>query len=255
MGSMKNDVFLLKDKMDNTMLHLVGLTSKKMRSRTSGASLLMQRELLWYKEIEKMMRPHLREEKNKDGQTPYELFSKENEDLVSTGLDWMKDCMVVATLIVTVAFALAFTVPGGYNQDTGIPIFIHGTSFLVLVIADAISLVSSSTSLLVFLSVLTARHGQRDFMNSLPKKLMTGLIALFISVAAMMVTFSASFFVLYHKGLIWVPIIISAFTAMPVIMFAVLQYPLLVDMIRSVYDSRYIFKPKKRMIYNKNFRF
>ncbi|KAJ9553644.1 hypothetical protein OSB04_017689 [Centaurea solstitialis] len=249
-GAMKDMITPLKDINGNNMLHLVGKTSVKMRAQTTEASLLMQRELLWFKEIEKMMPPYLRERKNNDGQTPYELFSKQNKDIVSQGLKWMKDSMVVATLIVTVAFAVAFTVPGGYDQEYGIPIYIHGRSFLVFVIADAISLFSSSTSLLVFLSILTSRHGQHDFMYALPKKLMIGLATLIISVAAMMVTFSASFFVLYHKGLKWVPILITTFSTMPVIIFAVLQFPLLVDMFRSMYDSRYLFKPKKRMLYN-----
>ncbi|KAJ9553634.1 hypothetical protein OSB04_017679, partial [Centaurea solstitialis] len=252
LGAMKDMITPLRDINGNNMLHLVGKTSMKMRAQTTEASLLMQRELLWFKEIEKMMPPYLRERKNNDGQTPYELFSEQNKDIVSQGLKWMKDSMVVATLIVTVAFAVAFTVPGGYNQEYGIPIYIHGRSFLVFVIADAISLFSSSTSLLVFLSILTSRHGQHDFMYSLPRKLMIGLAALFISVAAMMVTFSASFFVLYHKGLKWIPILITTFSTMPVIIFAVLQFPLLVDMFRSTYDSRYLFEPKKPMLYNTN---
>lgn len=107
-----------------------------------------------------MVPPIMREMKNKDGKTPYELLSENNQDLVSEGLKWMKDCMVVATLIVTVAFAVGFTVPGGYNQDTGIPIFIGGTSFFVFVIADTISLFASSTSLLVFLSIFTSHYNQ-----------------------------------------------------------------------------------------------
>ncbi|KAL8257609.1 hypothetical protein R6Q59_029650 [Mikania micrantha] len=104
--------------------------------------------------------------------------------------------MVVATLIVTVAFAAAFTIPGGYKADNGLPLFIHQRTFLVFVIADAISLFSSSTSILVFLSILTSRQEQHDFIHSLPSKLMAGLLTLLMSVAVMMVTFSASFFVL-----------------------------------------------------------
>ncbi|KAJ9553635.1 hypothetical protein OSB04_017680 [Centaurea solstitialis] len=254
-GAMKDMITPLRDINGNNMLHLVGKTSVKMRAQMTKASLLMQRELLWFKEIEKMMPPYFRERKNNNGQTPYELFSEQNKDIVSQGLKWMKDSMVVATLIVTVAFAVAFTVPGGYNQEYGIPIFIHGRSFLVFVLADAISLFSSSTSLLVFLSILTSRHDQHDFLYSLPTKLMIGLATLLFSVAAMMVTFSASFFVLYHKGLKWIPILIATFSTMPVIIFAVLQFPLLVDMFLSMYDSRYIFKPKKPMLYNTNPRF
>nr|KAJ0189798.1 hypothetical protein LSAT_V11C800396410 [Lactuca sativa] len=145
--------------------------------------------------------------------------------------------MVTTTLIVTVAFAVAFTVPGGYNQETGFPIFHHETSFLVFVIADAISLFSSSTSLLVFLSILTSRYGQRDFLYSLPRKLMLGLLTLFISVVPMMVTFAAGFFVLYNNGLKWVPIVISILAAIPVMLFALLQLPVWSDMFRSTFDS------------------
>ncbi|XP_076906640.1 ankyrin repeat-containing protein NPR4-like [Bidens hawaiensis] len=233
----------------NNMLHLVGKSSKEMVAKKSGASLLMQRELLWFKEVEKMMPPFMREALNNDGQTPYELFSKENEELVSRGLKWMRDCMVVATLIVTIAFAVAFTVPGGYHQEDGIPVFIHDYTFLVFLIADAISLFSSSTSLLVFLCILTSPHDQRDFLYSLPRKLMIGVLTLFISVAAMMVTFSAGFFVLYDKKMKWVPIFIAAFSSIPVIVFAIMQFPLLVDMFRSIYDSHYLFKPNKHILY------
>ena len=81
-----------------------------------------------------MVPPLFRNSKNKDGKTPYEIFSENNKELVSKGLKWTKDCMVVATLIITVAFAVAFTVPGGYNQETGIPIFDHDASFLVFII-------------------------------------------------------------------------------------------------------------------------
>ncbi|XP_076945894.1 uncharacterized protein LOC143617124 [Bidens hawaiensis] len=157
-GGSNHDICLSRDKSGNNMLHLVGKSSKEMAAKTSGASLLMQRELLWFKEVEKMMPPYMREARNNDGQTPYELFSKENEELLSRGLKWMRDCMVVATLIVTIAFAVAFTVPGGYHQENGIPVFIHDCTFLVFLIADAISLFTSSTSLLVFLSILTFIH-------------------------------------------------------------------------------------------------
>ncbi|KAD2804990.1 hypothetical protein E3N88_38367 [Mikania micrantha] len=208
-GSYRNNVCKIRDKGWNNMLHLVGKSSKKMAAKRSGASLLMQRELLWFMEVEAMTPPYLREAKNKD----------------------------------------AFTVPGGYKGDNGLPFFIHQRSLLVFVVTDAISLFSSSTSLLVFLSVLTSRHGQQDFMYSLPKKLMIGLLTLFISVATMMVTFSASFFVLYHDELKWLPILISASATLPVLVFAVLQLPLWVDMFRPMYDSRYLFNPKKRMLY------
>nr|KAJ0199952.1 hypothetical protein LSAT_V11C600341270 [Lactuca sativa] len=76
-------------------------------------------------------------------------------------------------------FAAAFTLPGGYNHDTGIPFFQQKPTVIIFVIANAFSLVFSSTSVLVFLSILTSRYAERDFLEMLPKKLMLGLATLF----------------------------------------------------------------------------
>ncbi|KAL8193053.1 hypothetical protein R6Q57_026957 [Mikania cordata] len=162
--------------------------------------------------------------------------------------------MVVAALIATIVFAAAFTVPGGYDQNSGpqngIPVFHSKATFMVFV-ADAISLFASSTSILMFLSILTSRFAERDFLESLPKKLMLGLATLFLSITTMTVAFSVSFFVLYHKGLLWMPIIISVCAVVPVLLYMVLQYGLFVDVIRSTYGSRYLFKPQKHVLYYK----
>lgn len=48
-GSMKDVITELNDRDGNNMLHLVGKTSSVMRSQTSGASLLLQREISWFK--------------------------------------------------------------------------------------------------------------------------------------------------------------------------------------------------------------
>ncbi|KAI7751634.1 hypothetical protein M8C21_003630 [Ambrosia artemisiifolia] len=264
-GSMKDLITPLRDENDNNMLHLVGKSAKQKRLQdVSGVALQMQRELLWFKEVEAMIPPSYRERKNKDGLTPHELFTKEHKDLVAQGEKWMKEtasqCMVVAALIATIVFAAAFTVPGGYSQGgnsqgsntqtaEGIPIFHSEPAFMVFVVADAISLFASAASILMFLSILTSRYAERDFLQSLPKKLMLGLATLFLSITTMTIAFTVSFFVLYKKGLLWMPIVISLFAVMPVILFAWLQYPLLGDVFRSTYGSRYLFKPKKRVLY------
>ncbi|KAL4577748.1 hypothetical protein LXL04_013861 [Taraxacum kok-saghyz] len=253
-GSMKDLITPLKDKNENNMLHLVGKSAKKKRLEdVSGVALQMQRELLWFKEVEEMIPPSYRERKNKEGLTPHELFTREHKELVKQGEDWMKEtasqCMVVAALIATIVFAAAFTVPGGYNQNDGIPIFYRQVTFIAFVVSDAISLFSSCASILMFLSVLTSRYAERDFLESLPKKLMLGLATLFLSITTMMIAFSVSFFVLYHKDLKWIPILISLFATMPVLLFATLQFPLLKDVFRSTYGSRYLFRPKKHVLY------
>nr|GEU66401.1 ankyrin repeat-containing domain, PGG domain protein [Tanacetum cinerariifolium] len=194
-GAMKDLITPLRDENENNMLHLVGERAKKKRLEyVSGVALQMQLELLWFKEVEAMIPPSYRERKNKEGLTPYELFTKEHKELVKQGETWMKDtasqCMVVAALIATIVFAAAFTVPGGYNQDNGIPMFRSKATLMVFVVADAISLFTSSASILIFLSILTSRYAERDFLESLPKKLMSGLATLFISITTMTVAFS-----------------------------------------------------------------
>ncbi|GKD56661.1 ankyrin repeat-containing domain, PGG domain protein [Tanacetum coccineum] len=194
-GAMKDMITPLRDEHENNMLQLVGKIAKKMRLEdVSGFALQMQRELLWFQEVRNMIPPSYRERKNKDDLTPHELFTKEHKDLVIRGEEWMKgtasQCMVVAALIATIVFAAAFTVPGGYaqsndqasNQKNGVPVFHSKATFMVFVVADAISLFSSSASILMFLSILTSRYAERDFLESLPKKLMLGLATLFLSI-------------------------------------------------------------------------
>ncbi|KAL7613387.1 hypothetical protein Lser_V15G07137 [Lactuca serriola] len=256
-GSMKDLITPLKDTNENNMLHLVGKSAKKKRLEdVSGVAFQMQRELLWFKEVEEMIPPSYRERKNKEGLTPHELFTKEHKDLVKQGEDWMKDtasqCMVVAALIATIVFAAAFTVPGGYDQNDGFPIFSKNLPFIIFAVADAISLFSSSAAILMFLSILTSRYAERDFLESLPKKLMLGLATLFLSITTMMIAFSVSFFVLYHNKLKWIPILITFFSALPVILYVSLQFSLLKDVFFSTYASRYLFRPKKHILYYEN---
>ncbi|KAJ0437998.1 putative ankyrin repeat-containing domain, PGG domain, ankyrin repeat-containing domain superfamily [Helianthus annuus] len=253
-GAMKDLIIRIKDKKGNYMLHMVAKSAKHIRFQSvSGVALQMQRELLWFKEVENTITLQYSHKKNADGETPRDWFTKKHVDLVTKGEIWMKDtasqCMVVATLIATIAFAAAFTLPGGYNQNTGIPFFRTEPAFIIFVISDAVSLISSSTSVLIFLSILTSRYAEHDFLTSLPNKLLTGLATLFLSILTMMVAFSASFFVLYNKQLQWVPITITGLAGMPVIIFAILQFRLLRDVFVSTYRSKYLFKPKKRVLY------
>ncbi|XP_017237648.1 uncharacterized protein LOC108210758 isoform X2 [Daucus carota subsp. sativus] len=253
-GSIKDLVTSFKDTNDNNILHLAAMKPEQSRLHiVSGVALQMQREILWFKEVETMVHPSLREKKNRQGKTPHELFTHQHSDLMEKGESWMKEtasqCMVVAALIATIMFAAAFTLPGGNNQDSGHPIFKHKGAFIVFVITDAISLFSSAASILMFLAILTARYAERDFLVSLPIKLMIGLFTLFISITTMMIAFSASFFLVYTKGMKWVPYLITGLAGGPVLLFARLQYRLFFDVVRTTLSSRFLFKPKKHMLY------
>ncbi|KAI3950793.1 hypothetical protein MKW92_018626 [Papaver armeniacum] len=241
---------------DNNILHLAAKLAPSPQLHTvSGAALQMQRDLQWFKEVEKIVQPTYKELENQDRRTPRDVFTCEHKDLVEKGEKWMKDtaqsCMVVAALIATVVFAGAFTVPGGNisdgnNEKNGNPIFLHNNAFTWFVISDALGLFSSTTSVLMFLSILTSRYAEEDFLRSLPKRLIIGLGTLFISIAAMMIAFSAALSLVLKNKFQWASIPIALVACLPVTLFALLQFPLLVEIYLSTYgvgifraDSKY----------------
>jgi hypothetical protein len=189
--------------------------------------------------------------KNYRGKTPKDLFKKTHEKLRKDGEKWMRGtarhCMLVATLIATVVFAATFTVPGSNDQQKGTPILLKHDWFLVFFISDSIALLSSSTSILIFLSILTSCYTERDFVSSLPKRLMFGLTALFISIVGMVVAFGATCFLVYQRKGTSVPIVINALACVPICSYILLHYKILVDIINSTYLSRFLFRSRKRM--------
>ena len=137
--------------------------------------------------MESIVPPWTIEHTNSKFMTPAQQFTKDHKELVIEGEKWMKDtatsCSVVGALIVTIMFAAAFTVPGGTDQNTGFPMFLHKKIFMLFILSDAISLFSSTTSVLMFLGILTSRYAEEDFLKSLPKKMIIGLSTLFFSIA------------------------------------------------------------------------
>ncbi|CAI0556997.1 unnamed protein product [Linum tenue] len=161
---------------------------------------------------------------------------RSSADDAAAGEKWMKETAtsstVVGSLIITIMFTAACTVPGGNNQEKGTPILLHDRSFKIFIASDALSLFAASTSVLMFLGILTSRYAEADFRRSLPTKLVIGLSTLFVSIAAMMVTFCATvMIVMDHRPLFVVPIVMMA--AVPVTLFLLLQFPLLVQIFRS----------------------
>ncbi|KAJ0014834.1 hypothetical protein Pint_21649 [Pistacia integerrima] len=94
-------------------------------STVPGAALEMQRELCIFKDVEKLVMPSFRGLKNSEGKTPRELFTSTHAGLQKDGEKWMRNtasqCLLVASIIATVVFQAAFTVPGGNNNLEGTP--------------------------------------------------------------------------------------------------------------------------------------
>ncbi|KAH9684926.1 ANK REP REGION domain-containing protein [Citrus sinensis] len=235
-------LFSSRDKAGNNILHLAGRLVPS--SEVAGAALQMQRELQWFKGdknlniISMFKSPNLRE-----------VFTEEHKELVKEGEKWLKEtassCSVVAALIITVVFAAVFTAPGG-SDGRGMPNFLHDQSFMIFAISDMLALFSSITSVLMFLGILTSRYAEEDFLVSLPKKLIIGLITLFFSIASMMVAFGATVHIsLSHK---WNSVIIpiALVGCVPITLFALLQFPLLLDMYSSTYGRSIIIESSWR---------
>ncbi|XP_042960187.1 uncharacterized protein LOC122295170 isoform X4 [Carya illinoinensis] len=226
-----NSLTCLLDVNKNNILHMAGMMEHSTRvNQIPGAALQMQRELQWFKEVERLVHHKQKESTNENGFTPRQLFTKNHENMMKEGEKWMKDtatsCMVVGILIVTIMFQVAFTLPGDNNRDSGL--------FRVFMIFDALSFFLSSTSVLIFLGILTSRYTEDDFLKNLPRQMIIGLFTLFCSIATMMITFASALLIILNEQLrISIPLICLG--GVPIFFFLWIQFPILKDMIISTY--------------------
>jgi len=113
------------------------------------------------------------------------VFRDAHQQLMKDGEKWMKttatSCKVAAALIAMVAFAAVMHAPEGNERG---PSYSHGIW--------SVSLFSSVTAILMFLSILTLRYSQDDFLYALPRGLTIGLSMLFISIFTMIAALAAA---------------------------------------------------------------
>ncbi|KAK2977653.1 hypothetical protein RJ640_015650 [Escallonia rubra] len=163
---------------------------------------------------------------NLEGQTAEALFAESNAELRRDAKDWInrtaENCSIVAVFIATVAYAAAYTVPGGPNQTTGYPILLHKCFFLTFAITDVLSLAFALTSVIAFLSILTSPFRLEDFKHNLPRTLMIGFTLLIISVFMMMFAFAATIFLMIHNKQQWEKISLSSLAFLPATFFVFL---------------------------------
>ncbi|KAL2554012.1 Ankyrin repeat family protein [Forsythia ovata] len=181
----------------NNILHMAGYRARQDRLDLGpGPILQMQRELQWFMEIEKLVTRQASLLLNTEKKTPLTIFNEEHADLASKEIKWLTGmasaCSVSASLIATVAFAAAITVPGG-NNSNGLPIFSSESSFLVFAVSDALALFTSITCVLYFLSIFTCRYGVEDFLYTLPNRVICGLICLILSLPPLLDMFNSTY--------------------------------------------------------------
>ncbi|KAM0006822.1 putative PGG domain-containing protein [Helianthus debilis subsp. tardiflorus] len=230
----------ITDSCMNTLAHFTGRLAPSLAlSRTVGATLQLQRELFWHEEVVKLMLPLELTKQNIDEETPAMVFTREHGDLMKEGENWLKttseSCSITAALIVTVVFAAAITVPGGSNQESGIPVFKKEFAFTIFALSNAFALFTATTALLEFLTILTARFYERDFMYNLPKAVVIGLLMLILSTSSMMVAFAATLFLVFCEQRLWMLPPICAFACIPIWFVVLGKLSLFIDLIQSTY--------------------
>ncbi|XP_061374344.1 uncharacterized protein LOC133316591 [Gastrolobium bilobum] len=235
----KESAFSQVDKQGNSALHLAATYRSHKPWRVPGAAMQMQWEYKWYKLVKNSMPPNFYERYNKNGQTAKQIFIKTHGPLVKEGSKWLtktsESCSVVAALVATVAFTTSTAIPGGPDQETGIPLLRGEPPFNVFAIASLVALCSSVTALILFLSILTSRYQEKDFVVDLPRKLLLGLTTLFTSIASVLVSFCAGHFFIIEDKLKYAVYPIYAVTCLPVTFFALVQLPLYFDLTLAIF--------------------
>ncbi|KAH7514932.1 hypothetical protein FEM48_Zijuj11G0142600 [Ziziphus jujuba var. spinosa] len=221
-----------------TLLHHVAdMTHYSGRSLPNPA-LLLQDELKWFERVRKLIPSHYVMNHSKGGQTAPDFFEKSHAYLLQEAQNWLKrtseSCSVIAVLIATVAFTVAYTVPGGSDQSTGLPILRHLPFFAIFTITDILSLVSALTSVVMFISILTSPFRLQDFRKSLPQKLTLAFTFLFLAVAVTMMAFSATVILIVRMKKRWTTTLVYGVAFVPVTVFALLQFPLYVAFMGTV---------------------
>ncbi|VVB13237.1 unnamed protein product [Arabis nemorensis] len=238
------------DQNNNNILHIVAYLSPRPDhlSKISGSALKMQRAIQWYGEVRSLVSELEVIQKNNEGKTPRQVFEESHEPLRKQGEEWMKytatACSFVAALIATVTFQAIFTVPGGTDETSGKPLLLRDLHFTAFIMSDALAFFTSCTSVLIFLSILTARYSFDDFIVSLPRKMILGLAILFFSIASMLVAFiTALSSSMRQRPSLVVPM--KPLASLPGLLFLMLQYPLLKEMISSTYGKGLFHRNKK----------
>ncbi|KAG7968279.1 hypothetical protein I3843_08G146500 [Carya illinoinensis] len=226
----RDSVFRVVDNKGNGAFHLAAKLGAYEPWLIPGEALQMQWEMKWYKFVTDSIPSNFVPRYNNKGETPEEWLTSTSQYSYS----------IVSALIATVAFATSTTVPGvvqegttGGTTGTGTPTLENEPAFHHFAISSLVALCFSVTALVMFLSILTSRHQERDFGKDLPRKLLIGLTSLFISIASVLVSFCSGHFFVVQNKLRYVAFAVYAATCLPVTFFAAVQFPLYFDLIHA----------------------
>ncbi|XP_059311410.1 ankyrin repeat-containing protein ITN1-like isoform X2 [Lycium ferocissimum] len=143
------------------------------------AVLLMMWGVLWFKRVKYCVHPRLWSLKNSEGLTAKELFERNHSGIRKEAEKTIRDLgnsvLILATLLSTINFAAVFTVPGGFDDKTGLPILLNtdGTKseLWMLMFFLAAALFDSVFTMGALLSFLLSKFDSDDFYIAIPLKI------------------------------------------------------------------------------------
>ncbi|KAF5930418.1 hypothetical protein HYC85_031291 [Camellia sinensis] len=236
------DLLHHNDNVGNNALHHAAMVKIYPPSVAPNAVLRMQWEIKWYEFIKEHLPKSMLAHQNKEGMTPDQVFMDTHADLVQNDTDWLMktsdSCTIVAALIATVAFATSASLPGGIGGVLGEPVLKREGMFEVFAISSLVALCFSLTAVLMFLSILTSRHQAMDFHVYLPRKLLIGLTALFISIASMLVSFCGGHFFVLRNIIKRAQVVEYLVGFLPVMFFIIAQCPLYIRLFSTTIFKR-----------------
>ncbi|XP_047949167.1 uncharacterized protein LOC125195003 [Salvia hispanica] len=145
-------------------------------------------------------------------------------------------CSVTAGLIDTAMFVVSITIPGGNKSDSGYLIIHKSVVFKVYAVVNMVSLFTSIISLLMFLAVYTLRYAEEYFLYTLPKRVLIGMVTLFLSIFSMMMAFNAALYLVFFREKTWAIYLLAPVTILPSVSFVRLEFRLFIDVVFSAYS-------------------
>ncbi|WOG81585.1 hypothetical protein DCAR_0100736 [Daucus carota subsp. sativus] len=192
----KDRMLLDVDNKGNTILHHATKT-KPATNFSLGVANLMAWDIFWFQRIRHDCSPHLLHIRNNDGNTAEDLLLKDYKNKRQAAEKAVKEMnqglMVVAALIATVSFAAVFTLPGGFDQNKGNPLFFnregHHHDLNLFLSYVGLTFFASLIALGTLLSTQLSRFHLEDMYFALPLKYSIAISCLFLSSCSIFTTF------------------------------------------------------------------
>lgn len=142
------------------------------------------------KRVKYCVHPRLWTVKDNKNMTAKELFDKNHSNVCIEAEKTIKDlgnpALILSTLLCTINFAAVFTVPGGFDQESGIPILLkkpQRSDLWMLMFFLGAALYDSVFTMGTVLSILLSKFDSDDFYIALPVKFCTVLISVYYATA------------------------------------------------------------------------